>query len=74
MNVLNGGGQKYMMKYTAKWKVFLSVLLFYNPIEGERFYLQTAASNIAIGAHLYIIDRDGQKAVIGFIGCTLKEA
>ena len=36
--------------------------------------MQTDASNIAIGAHLYQIDEKGQKAVLGFVSRTLKGA
>ena len=36
--------------------------------------MQTDASNISIGAHLYQIDEKGQKAVLGFVSRTLKGA
>ena len=54
--------------------LFINTVVLHHPRVGERFYLQTDAGNIAIGAHLYQIDEKGQKAVLGFVSRTLKGA
>jgi hypothetical protein len=54
--------------------LFIKTVILHHPRIGERFYLQTDASNIAIGAHLHQIDEKGQKAVLGFVSRTLKGA
>ena len=41
--------------------LFINTVVLNHPRIGERFYLQTDASNIAIGAHLYRLMRRAKK-------------
>lgn len=63
---------KYMMKQFKQ--LFISTVILHHAIPGKRFYLETYASNVTVGSHLFQLKSDGQKAVIGFVGRTLKGA
>lgn len=55
-------------------QLFLKAVMLHHPIADKRFYLQTDASNIAVGSQLYQLGENNEKFVIGFAGRTLKGA
>lgn len=55
-------------------QLFLNANVLKHPDPNKTYYLQTDASDIAIGGHLYQYDEQGKKAAIIFISRALKPA
>lgn len=55
-------------------QLFLQTSVLNHPDPAKEFYLQTDASDIAIGGHLYQIKENGDKAAIMFMSRTLQPA
>lgn len=55
-------------------RLFTETTMLHHPNPAKRYYLQTDASNYALGGQLFQIDENGHKAVVAFTSRTFKGA